>query len=141
MTVRRSRSGLLVIELIIAVGVFSLCAAICVGLFVQADTISRESAALGQAVSLSQNTAERYKTVGGDLEQLAHMLNTSCGTDGTLEIAFDQDWQPTQEQTACYRLTIIPQSAEGLHKAELCVQDTQTGQTLLALPLAAEVQA
>lgn len=47
MTVRSSRSGLLVIELVIAVGVFALCAAICVGLFVQADSVSRDSAALG----------------------------------------------------------------------------------------------
>ena len=47
MTVRSSRSGLLVIELVIAVGVFALCAAICVGLFVQADRVSRDSAALG----------------------------------------------------------------------------------------------
>lgn len=137
---RRSRSGLLVLELIVAVGVFSLCAAICVGLFVQADTISRESTALGQAVTLSQNTAERYKTVGGDLEQLAHLLDTSCNPDGTLEVSFDRDWQIAQDQTVCYRLTITPQPADGLHKAELCVQDLQNGQTLIDLPLAAEVQ-
>ena len=49
MTVRSSRSGLLVIELVIAIGVFALCAAFCVGLFVQADSVSRDSAALGQA--------------------------------------------------------------------------------------------
>ena len=53
-----SRSGLLVIELVIAVGIFSLCAAICIGLFVQADRVSRESDMLSRAVSAAQNVAE-----------------------------------------------------------------------------------
>ena len=139
MTVRSSRSGLLVIELVIAVGVFALCAAICVGLFVQADRVSRDSAALGQAVNVSQNTAERYKTVQGDLEQLAQDLDGTCTEDGALVLWFDSDWQPVQAEGE-YQMTITPQPAEGYRKADLSVQQTGSDETLFALQLAAEVQ-
>lgn len=136
---RSSRSGLLVIELVIAVGVFALCAAICVGLFVQADCVSRDSAALGQAVTVSQNTAERYKTVQGDLERLAQDLDGTCTEHGALVLWFDSDWQPVQAEGE-YQMTITQQPAEGYRKADLSVQQTGSDETLFALPLAAEVQ-
>lgn len=136
---RGSRSGLLVIELLIAVGVFSLCAAVCVGLFVQADRISRDSAALGQAVQVSQNTAERYKAVQGDLEQLAQELGQTCIEDGVLVLGFDSDWQMVQGD-GYYQMTLVPQAADGYRKADLTVRQAGQDETLFALQLAAEVQ-
>ena len=47
--IRPTKSGLFAIELLIAVGVFSLCAAICVGLFVRSEVMSQESADLTRA--------------------------------------------------------------------------------------------
>ena len=138
----QQQMGLLVIELVMAVGVFALCAAICVGLFVQADRVSRDSAALGQAVNVSQNTVERYKTVQGDLEQLAQDWGRRCTEDGALVrwcSGFDSDWQPVQAEGE-YQMTITPQSAEGYRKADLSVQQTGSDETLFALQLAAEVQ-
>ena len=48
--IRPTRSGLFSIELMIAVGVFVFCSAICIGLFVRSEHISRDSADLVQAV-------------------------------------------------------------------------------------------
>ena len=56
--VRPTRSGLFTIELLVAVGVFTLCAAICVGLFVRSEVISRDSADLNRAVTEAQRVAE-----------------------------------------------------------------------------------
>ena len=67
--IKPTRSGLFAIELLIAVGVFSLCAAICVGLFVRSEVMSQESADLTRAVSEARSVAECFKAAGGDLER------------------------------------------------------------------------
>lgn len=105
----------------------------------QADSVSRDSAALGQAVNVAQNTAERYKTVQGDLERLAQDSDGTCTEDGTLVLWFDSDWQPVQTEGE-YQMTITPQPAEGYRKADLSVQQTGSDETLFALQLATEVQ-
>lgn len=106
---------------------------------IRAGSVSRDSAALGQAVNVSQNTVERYKTVQGDLERLAQDLDGTCTEDGTLVLWFDSDWQPVQAEGE-YQMTITPQPAEGYRKADLSVQQTGSDETLFALQLAAEVQ-
>lgn len=137
---RTSRSGLLVLELVIAVGVFSLCAAICIGLFVQADRVSRESDALFRAVSASQNVAEQYKAAGGDLDRLAEACGAVQAADGSLTLAFDTGWSPVSpaDGTAGYRLTVRPETAQGYARASLSVQQADGGAVLYTLPLAAE---
>ena len=77
--IKPTRSGLFAIELLIAVGVFSLCAAICVGLFVRSEVMSQDSADLNRAVTEARSAAECFKAVGGDLEKTAEL------TGGSLE--------------------------------------------------------
>ena len=72
--IRPTRSGLFAIELLIAVGIFTLCAAICVGLFVRAEVLSRESEELTHAVNSAKNIAEVYKASEGELEKTAELL-------------------------------------------------------------------
>ena len=71
--IKPTRSGLFAIELLIAVGVFSLCAAICVGLFVRSEVMSQDSADLNRAVTEARSAAECFKAVGGDLEKTAEL--------------------------------------------------------------------
>lgn len=71
--IKPTRSGLFAIELLIAVGVFSLCAAICVGLFVRSEVMSQDSADLNRAVAEARSAAECFKAVGGDLEKTAEL--------------------------------------------------------------------
>ena len=90
--IKPTRSGLFAIELLIAVGVFSLCAAICVGLFVRSEVMSQDSADLNRAVAEARNAAECFKAVGGDLEKTAELAGGSL-EDGKLRLYYDQDWQ------------------------------------------------
>ena len=80
--IKPTRSGLFAIELLIAVGVFSLCAAICVGLFVRSEVMSQDSADLNREV------------LDGD----------------ALFIEFDENWQklPAGAQ-GTFELTIVPE--------------------------------
>ena len=71
--IKPTRSGLFAIELLIAVGVFSLCAAICVDLFVRSEVMSQDSADLNRAVTEARSAAECFKAVGGDLEKTAEL--------------------------------------------------------------------
>ena len=90
--IKPTRSGLFAIELLIAVEVFSLCAAICVGLFVRSEVMSQDSAGLNRAVAEARSAAECFKAVGGDLEKTAELTGGSL-EDGKLRLYYDQDWQ------------------------------------------------
>ena len=71
--IRPTRSGLFAIELTLAVGVFTLCAAICTGIFVQSEVMSQDSEALSRAVNEARNVAECFKAARGDLARTAQL--------------------------------------------------------------------
>lgn len=60
----RSRARLLLVELILDLVIFALCAAVCVALLVRARSMSRESTELTQAVYLAQTAAETWRSHG-----------------------------------------------------------------------------
>ena len=137
--IRPSRSGLIAIEVMVAVGVFALCAAIAIGLLVRAELMSRESAELTQAVSQARSAAECYKSAGGDLEKTARLLDARAGEDGLL-LCYDSGWSPCPEgEKAVYALTMVPADttdASGVREAALTVSDGE-GATLLTWTVAA----
>ena len=58
----KSKASLVLMELLVMILIFALCAALCLQAFVGADRISRETALQDDAVLLAQNTAEALKT-------------------------------------------------------------------------------
>lgn len=68
--IQPTKSGLFSIELLLCVGVFVFCAAVCTGIFVRAELTSRESEELNLAVNEARNLAELYQAAGGSLEQV-----------------------------------------------------------------------
>ena len=60
----RSRARLLLVELILDLVIFALCAAVCVALLVRARSMNRESTELTQAVYLAQTAAETWRSHG-----------------------------------------------------------------------------
>ena len=103
--IRPTRSGLFAIELVVAVGVFTLCAAICTGIFAQSEVMSRDSAALTRAVNEARNTAERFKAVGGDFARMSAQFGGRLSGD-TLSQSYDADWTPTDNAGAEYELRL-----------------------------------
>lgn len=94
--IKPTRSGLFTIELLIAVGIFSLCAAICVGLFVRSEVMSQDSANLNRAVSEARSVAECFKAAGGDLEKTAALTGGQIEEDyefyHQIYLYFDKNW-------------------------------------------------
>jgi flagellar basal body-associated protein FliL len=66
--IRVAEKNLLFVELVVVILFFSIAAAVCVSLFGQAYSDSRDSRDLTEAVITAQNVAEYYKATGEILE-------------------------------------------------------------------------
>ena len=142
--IKPTRSGLFAIELLIAVGVFSLCAAICVGLFVRSEVMSQDSADLNRAVTEARSAAECFKAVGGDLEKTAELTGGQIIGDTTLFISYDQSWHKLDAGAeSAFDITLTLRPEDGYTGASLSVQrydrteKETTGTTFLFWEIAA----
>ena len=123
--IRPTRSGLFMIELLIAVGVFTLCAAVCVGLFVRAEVMSRESAELTRMTTEARNVVECWKAAGGDFARAAELCGGSGGTSA-LTVQYDADWNRVPYQfpegpDVVYQIHLAGQREDGYVSADLWV--------------------
>lgn len=121
--IKPTRSGLFAIELLIAVGVFSLCAAICVGLFVRSEIMSRDSADLNRAVQEARNAAECFQAAGGGLEKTAELTGGEIVGENSIVISFDENWSKLTGKTAQkFDIVLYCRPEDGYTGASLSVQ-------------------
>ena len=100
------RSTLFLMELIMAILLFSLAAAVCVQVFVKSHTIEKESTALTKAVFASSSVAEIFRS-SDDYEELllAEFPQAISENDGYL-IYYDEDFSPVvSDGTYCLKFT------------------------------------
>lgn len=131
--IRPTRSGLFAIELLISVGVFSLCAAICVGLFVRSEVMSQDSANLNRAVTEARSAAECFKAAGGDLEKTVRLTGGEIAAGNTLFLEYDENWNKLGAGTVgTFELTLLPTAEDGYVSASLAVKryDVKDGVTV-----------
>lgn len=121
--IRPTRSGLFAIELLIAVGIFTLCAAICVGLFVRAEVMSRNSADLNRAVAEARSAAECFKAAGGNLEETARLTGGELASGERLVLEYDANWNRLEPGKAgTYELLLLVSPGDGYAGASLSVK-------------------
>ena len=96
-----SRTGLFLMELILAILFFSLSGSVCVQLFIQAHTLSNNSVVLNHSILQAQNIAETFYGCNGDIDEMMALLNTDTNgsrQDGeditTLSFLFNPDFTP-----------------------------------------------
>ncbi len=94
-----SRTGLFLMELILAVLFFSLAGAICVQLFVNSHIVSQNSVDLNNGVLWAQNTAEAFYGCNGDVKEMSALFSNclyETAADGSdlLILFFDEEFQP-----------------------------------------------
>lgn len=120
--IKPTRSGLFTIELLIAVGIFSLCAAICVGLFVRSEVMSQDSANRNRAVSEARSVAECFKAAGGDLEKTAELTGGQI-VENTIFVAFDENWEKLETGAeSAFEVALFVKPDRGYAGASLSVQ-------------------
>ena len=131
--IRPTRSGLFMIELLIAVGVFTFCAAVCVGLFVRSERMSRDSADLTRAVGEARNVSECFKAAGGDLARTAELCGGTVD-GGVLTVSYTTG-QNTDDDTGECRVLLTAQTENGCPTGTLAVR--KQGTELLSWTVAA----
>ena len=142
--IKPTRSGLFAIELLISVGVFSLCAAICVGLFVRSEVLSQDSANLNRAVIEARSAVECFKAAGGDLEKTAQLTGGEITDGDALFLNYDEDWNKLGPgTTGTFELILLPTPEDGYTSAAVSVKryeykdGTTLGESLLDWDIAA----
>jgi len=116
--IRPTATGLFMIELLLAVGIFALCAAVCLGLFAKAETVSQDCADQDRAVEAAKSAAAVFRLWGWQ-EELAEASGGS-EEDGVVTICYNGDWQPAEGEAA-YTLTLTPVPEKPCPEAELRV--------------------
>ena len=101
----RSKSGLFLMELIIAICFFAVSSAICVQLFAHAHTLSQRSKGIQMAVLNAQSVAEGFRGLEGDVEALANLWQVSAN-DGSFVAWFDDDWANVTHSSR-FRMAVV----------------------------------
>lgn len=105
-----SRTGLFLMELILAVLFFSLSGAICIQLFVNSHFVSQSSVDLNHSVLWAQNVAETFYGCNGNAEEMGTLFSNclyekESDNSSSLTLLFDEAFKP---------LTDIPASMDDL---------------------------
>lgn len=94
----KSRTSLVLMELIITILFFSICSAVCVQLFVAAHIRSIEAKELNCAVSKAQGFAEVMRGSDGSFESILAEYPEAIGDDETyFEVYYDKDFNETTD--------------------------------------------
>lgn len=112
-----NRSGLLLMEIIIAILFFSVISAICLQLFVKSHTFSRNSEELDSAVNQVSSAAELIRSTEmerpDDIPAVFKDYYPDLKADGDVtHIYYDKDFKPCRKSDAAYSMEISLTSAE-----------------------------
>ena len=142
--IKPTRSGLFAIELLISVGIFSLCAAVCVGLFVRSEVMSQDSANLNWAITEARNAAECFKAAGGNMEKTAQITGGKLAAGTTIFLEYDEDWNKLDPGIpGTFELVLISSPKDGFTSASVSVKrydgrdGVAAGELLLSWEIAA----
>lgn len=101
--------GLVLFELILAIGFFTVFAAVCLRVFFAARTMAAESSARNHAVTAAENAAECFK----------------AGEEPVL--FYGPDWAPADRTDAAFSLTMETAQGHGVKTALITVSETGGG--------------
>ncbi len=147
---RSSRhASLFLMELIAALLMFSLAAALCLQMFAKAHSMQKNTDRLHMASSQARNAAELMKRAaepGGARQDDAYRLFTDCiakeyphaiADDGQMRVHFDADWNHCIPDDGAYRMDLSFQDAqqEGLFCCNIAVFQTGESPPVYSLDL------
>lgn len=99
----KSKTSLFLMELVIAIMFFSVCAAICMQLFVQAHIIGNKTRELNYAVASAQGFAEVMRGTDGSIEEILKYYPMAASDNETFfEVYYDGDFNPCEYSDATY---------------------------------------
>ena len=90
---RKSKSSLFLMELIIVIFFFALTSAVCLQVFVKAHETSRDTKNINYAVLWADNASELFYEYGTDTDSIVETVNESfdLGNDYNIDLSFSED--------------------------------------------------
>jgi len=130
----RSKSTLFLIEQLIVIAVFAICAVACISILTAAYFNANDSKALSHAVLKAESAAEVFKVTGDDFSAMADILGgtttvTGLGTAGVSVVAvyYDNTWKVSSETNAYYVLNLIIESVQNIGNHDLIQGNVNVG--------------
>lgn len=110
----KSKTSLFLMELVIAIMFFSVCAALCMQMFVKAHMLGIKTRELNHAVAISQGFAEVMRGTDGSLEAILEYYPMAVSdNDSFFEVYYDKNFAPCDYTDAAYvgDVTVLPNGA------------------------------
>ena len=131
-----SRTTLFLMEQLIVITVFAVCAAICTAILVQAYLTANHARDINHALIAAKNGAEVYRALG-NLEETAAALGGRAYGAEKVAVYYNPDWKVSAQSEAAYVMRLIrPGGASPPYVYELSVQ-TISGEEIIAFTVAA----
>ncbi|MCL2703736.1 MAG: hypothetical protein FWE91_09035 [Defluviitaleaceae bacterium] len=106
-----SRYALFLIEQLLVILVFALCAAVCVSIFADSYIMAGKTGDQNHAITIAGSGAEAFKSVGNNAGRLAELLGGI--TDGdAVRVYYGTDWRLANHNNAVYEMTLTFQYAD-----------------------------
>lgn len=107
------RSRAFILELLLNMLIFALCAVVALQVFVEGKLTSDESAALTKLTLEAQTIAEEFKASDSEFEVVAQAHEYGVqNPDGSTSYYYDSNLEPSGTETASYRLIVMQASAQ-----------------------------
>jgi len=110
----KSKTSLFLMELIITILFFSVCAAVCMQLFVQTHLLGQKTRELNHAVATAQGCAEVMRGTDGSIDEILKFYPSAVSDNETfLEVYYDSDFKVCEYTDAAYvaDITLKPNGA------------------------------
>ncbi len=133
---RASASGLFLIELIIAILVFSLSAAACLQIFVKSHTINNQSRTLSHSVRRCASVAEICRVSSSQRQarqDISAIYPHTTQQDGNLKIYFDSDFANCREPGGGYVIDVEFSTSAESHVLYADIKAEMAGETIHSL--------
>lgn len=129
------KATLFLMELVIVIFFFSICAAICVNVFGSAQQMADNSKNLSRAAEEARSAASCYKAAEGDLEETALLLNGISMEDSVLAY-FDEKWNRTDDSEAAqYAMQLKQREVSGEADIYILHLDTAADNIIFSIPV------
>jgi len=148
----RSKSTLFLIEQLIVIAVFAICAAACISILTTAFFYTNDSKATSRAIVKAETGAEVFKASGGDHDVIAYVLDgiVADGASGgtSVTVFYNNVWQVCTISNADYFLILLVDAQQDeTHASDhdlvtgVLTVSKITGEELVSFPLATRGEA
>lgn len=134
-----SGTGMFMMEMMVVVFCFILCASTCILVFVKSNQMSRYAQDTNQGVLAAESIAEVWKAEGGEglTRQLSAISSGGAETGaGSYRMYWDKTWKVTAEaEQAAYQAEIIWTETDGLANGAIHVTDIGGTREVFKMPV------